>query len=63
MSDASPRRSGRIAFVSFIVLFLVFAALVIWLVTAPVRELRNRPQRPAEAPAGQAAPGPAPQAR
>jgi uncharacterized SAM-binding protein YcdF (DUF218 family) len=58
MSTPSPRRAGRFVFIAFILGFLVFAAVVVWLVTGPVRALRNPPARPAEAPAGQTAPAP-----
>lgn len=54
MSTPSSKRSGRVAFVAFIVLFLVFAAVVVWLVTGPVRALKQPPARPAEAPATRA---------
>jgi peptidoglycan/LPS O-acetylase OafA/YrhL len=38
----SQRRAGRLVFLAFIVLFTAFAALVIWLVTEPVRDLRRQ---------------------
>lgn len=41
---------------SFLVLFFAFAAVVIWLVTAPVRERQQRSPRPAQAPATPPAP-------
>lgn len=47
MSSRTTRRSGRLVFLAFIVGFLVFAVVVIWLVTGPVRALRQ----PAAAPA------------
>lgn len=53
MTPPTSRRAGRLAFVTFVVLLLVFAGVVIWLVTAPVRELRSAPRAPAEAPAAQ----------
>lgn len=58
MSTPSPRRAGRFVFLAFIVGFLVFAAVVVWLVTGPVRALKNPPARPAAAPAGSSTPSP-----
>jgi hypothetical protein len=51
MSSRTPRRTGRLVFVAFIAGVLVFAAVVIWLVTGPVRALKQPAARPAEAPA------------
>ncbi len=58
MSSRTSRRSGRLVFLAFIVGFLVFAAVVIWLVTGPVRALKQPASRPAEAPAATSTPEP-----
>ncbi len=60
MSSSPPQRSGRTVVVTFIVLLVAFTALVTWLVTGPVRALKQRPVRPADAPAAPAAAPPGP---
>lgn len=44
------RRSGALALLLLLVLMALFAAAVTWVVTGPVRDLRQRREVPGEAP-------------
>ena len=45
------RRPALLVFLAFILMFSAFAALVIWLVTQPFRDLASRPASRKPAPA------------